>query len=234
MPIYQLSDEVYTFPPPWLADESGVLAIGGDISVERIIEAYSNGIFPWFNEDEAPLWWSPDPRFVLYPDQLKISKSMRQILKRNTFQVTFDTNFEAVMRGCQKIYRKGQEGTWISEELIQVFKELQGKGFSHSVEVWQNETLVGGLYGGVIGNCFFGESMFANVSNASKVGFITLVQNLQERGFELIDCQVHTDHLASLGAEFILRDDFLDVVFRNQTMPANCTDWTKEFKTSFY
>ncbi len=225
MPVFELTEDYTNFPPAWLANPDGLLAIGGDLSVNRVLEAYKSGIFPWFNEDEVPLWWSPDPRFVLFPEKVKISKSMRQVLRRGKFRITFDRAFEEVMRSCASVVRPDQEGSWITEQMVATFTELHKMGFSHSVEVWNGEELVGGLYGGVIGKCFFGESMFARESNASKAGFIVLAQNLQRLGFEIIDCQVHTDHLESMGAEFISRDAFLDTVYRNQPFDIVSQSW---------
>lgn len=210
-----LSDDELGFPSHDSANEYGILAIGGDLSPKRLILAYQNGIFPWFNEEDPIIWWSPDPRFVLYPENLKISKSMRQILRRKVFTITYDTDFESVLRNCQNIERRGQDGTWITEEMFEAYLTLHEIGLAHSVEVWQNEELVGGLYGISLGKCFFGESMFAKVSNASKAGFITFVQNLASLGFDLIDCQTETKHLKSLGADFIRRSDFLEYLQKN-------------------
>lgn len=203
--MYQLNEEL-VFPHPELADKSGVLAFGGDLSVERLALAYSNGIFPWYNEDDPILWWSPSLRFVLFPDELKVSKSMRKILREQQFKVTQNQNFNAVIRSCKEAQRPGQEGTWITDEMERAYITLYKKGMAQSVEVWENGDLVGGLYGVVVGEVFCGESMFAGVSNASKVGFIKLVKSGQ---FKLFDCQVHTNHLESLGAKHIPRADFL-------------------------
>lgn len=195
------------FPDYSEASADGLLAIGGDLSVERLLFAYEYGIFPWYSHDEPILWWSPDPRFVLFPENLKISKSMRQILKGNKFEVTFNKNFKAVMQSCSKIKREGQDDTWITNDMIQAYVKLHDMGYAKSVEVWQKGELVGGLYGVDLGNgVFCGESMFSKVSNASKVGFITFIQ---QSNYKLIDCQVHTNHLESLGAEEISRSEFL-------------------------
>jgi leucyl/phenylalanyl-tRNA--protein transferase len=205
---FYLTNELY-FPPVHKADSQGILAIGGDLSVERILLAYRSGIFPWYSEDDPILWWSPNPRFVLFPDKLKVAKSMRPIFNSGKFKVTFDTQFREVITNCKNIFRPDQNGTWLNENMLESFCKIHELGLAHSVEVWQKDELVGGLYGISLGNCFFGESMFAKVSNASKVGFITLVRKLQEKGFEMIDCQVHTKHLESLGAEHIMRNEFM-------------------------
>ncbi|TAE73746.1 MAG: leucyl/phenylalanyl-tRNA--protein transferase [Bacteroidetes bacterium] len=200
--------ELY-FPLVHTADKQGIVAIGGDLSIERILLAYHSGIFPWFCEEDPILWWSPNPRFVLYPQNIKISKSMKQVLKSNKFKITFDTDFRSVIGHCQSTFREGQNGTWLSNEMLEQYCELHRLGFAHSVEVWQENIIVGGLYGLALGSCFFGESMFAHVSNASKAGFITLVQKLIAKNFTLIDCQVYTQHLESLGAEGIMRYKFM-------------------------
>jgi leucyl/phenylalanyl-tRNA--protein transferase len=208
MSYYFLDEQLY-FPPVSRASSEGIVAIGGDLSEERLFLAYQSGIFPWFSEGEPIIWWSPDPRFVLYPSQIKVSKSMQQLFRKQVFEVTFDKDFEQVILNCKEIKRKGQRGTWITDEMVEAYCRLHRKGFAHSVEVWQEHTLVGGLYGLSLGNCFFGESMFAKVSNASKYGFITLTKRLEQKGFSFIDCQVHTEHLESLGATFISRKNFL-------------------------
>lgn len=201
-----LTDDL-TFPNHELTSSEGVLAFGGDLSVERLLLAYKCGIFPWFEVDEPILWWSPDPRFVLFPEELKVSKSMKQVLRNSYFVVTVNTAFADVIDACSKIKRDGQAGTWITDSMRNAYIELHEMGYATSVEVWQNETLVGGLYGVDLGNgVFCGESMFAKVSNASKVGFITFIQNTN---YKLIDCQVYTNHLESLGAQDIPRDEFL-------------------------
>jgi leucyl/phenylalanyl-tRNA--protein transferase len=208
MPIFALTDDLI-FPPPHLAEPDGALAIGGDLSAERLILAYRSGIFPWYNPGEPPIWWSPDPRFVLYPSKLKVSKSMRQVLRKDKFRVTFDQNFDQVIRNCQQIRREGQRGTWITDEMVTAYLKLHEMGIARSVEVWEAGELVGGLYGLAMGKCYFGESMFSKVSNASKTGFIKLVHRLEEQGCQLIDCQIYTAHLESLGAELIPRERFL-------------------------
>lgn len=214
MPIYQLTEEL-VFPHPQYANEDGLLAIGGDLSVERLMLAYENGIFPWFEKGQPILWWSPNPRCVLFPDKLKVSKSMRQLINRNKFDVTINKSFETVINNCAVTKRKGQKGTWITKEMQQAYCELHRAGIAYSVEVWQGEALVGGLYGIKLGNLFFGESMFSKVSNASKYGFITFVKEMKQEGLVLIDCQVTNSHLLSLGAEEITREHFLQILSIN-------------------
>lgn len=190
-----------------LTEPDGLLAVGGDLSEQRLLAAYRNGIFPWYNEDQPILWWSPDPRAVLFPDKLKISKSLRKKIRQGLFSVKFDTAFEQVMLECAAP-RPGQNGTWISDEMRQAYKRLHNLGYAHSIECWQGDRLVGGLYGIALGQIFFGESMFSRVADASKVAFVYLVRHLQARDFALIDCQVSSAHLESLGACNIERSDF--------------------------
>lgn len=213
--IFSTNKQLY-FPAQNAADEYGVLAIGGDLSPERLIFAYENGIFPWYSEDEPITWFCPDPRFVLFPKDIKIAKSMHSLFNNQRFRVTYDTHFEEVMRNCSAILRKGQTGTWIIEDMINAYTDLHKMGIAHSVEVWEGNDLVGGLYGVALGKVFFGESMFAKVSNASKFGFITLVKKLIIDGFQLIDCQQETPHLASLGAKAISRELFLNILKENK------------------
>jgi len=210
MPLHVLTDELW-FPPADDAGEEGLLALGGDLSVDRLLLAYRSGLFPWFNEDEPPLWWCPDPRCVLFPGELYVSKSMKQLFKRKAFAVTYNNAFEEVIRQCGET-RMDQEGTWITEDIVDAYTELHQLGYAISVEAWNKEELVGGLYGIRLGHIFFGESMFSKESNASKYAFITLVQQLQKEGVVLIDCQVHTPHLESLGARMIPRKEFLQIV----------------------
>lgn len=197
------------FPSPVLADEEGLLAFGGDLSIERLLLAYRNGIFPWFNENEPICWWCPDPRFVLFPHELKISKSMRTVLNTGAFRFTIDKDFEQVIKNCQKVFRKDQPGTWITDEVLEAYINLHKLGYAHSAEAWKNGELVGGLYGVKLGKVFFGESMFSKESNASKYAFIKFVQHLKKQDVKLIDCQVYTEQLESLGARMIERKDFL-------------------------
>ena len=211
MPVFTLSKRL-SFPPPHLAIKEGLLAVGGDLSPERLLLAYRNGIFPWYSTGEPILWWSPDPRLVLYPDELRVSKSLRKVIKRNVFQITFDQAFDAVIQACAGAKRSYGEGTWITDEMKAAYCDLHRQGYAHSTEAWQGEKLVGGLYGIAIGRAFFGESMFSHVSNASKVAFVTFVENLKRLKFSLIDCQVRTDHLIRFGAREIPRKFFLEQV----------------------
>jgi len=209
--MYYVFNDLF-FPPVSEADEEGILAIGGDLDPERLKLAYKSGIFPWFNEGDPILWWSPDPRMVLFLDELIVSKSMRNILNRNLFKVTLNQNFAAVISNCQNIKRDGQNGTWISNEMIDAYCKLNEQGIAKSVEVWQDEVLVGGLYGIDLGHVFCGESMFSKVSNASKVAFIALVNYLQKENYKLLDCQVYNPHLESLGCREIDREEFMSII----------------------
>ncbi|MHC0440122.1 leucyl/phenylalanyl-tRNA--protein transferase [Flavobacterium sp. 3-210] len=211
--MYYLFNDLF-FPPVSEADEEGVLAVGGDLSSERLQLAYKSGIFPWFNEGEPILWWAPDPRMVLFFDELVISKSMRKILNQKIFKVTYNKNFREVISNCQQIKRDGQNGTWISDEMIEAYCKLNEEGFAKSVEVWQDEVLVGGLYGIDLGkgNVFCGESMFSKVSNASKTAFIALGLYLKKENYKLLDCQVYNTHLASLGCREIDREEFMSIL----------------------
>lgn len=200
------------FPDVEKADDDGLLAVGGDLSPERLLLAYKNGIFPWFNEDSMILWWSPDPRMVLFPNKIKISKSMAQVIKSNKFRITWNTQFEEVVNACSAIKRKGQAGTWITPEMKSAYLKLHQMGIAKSIEVWENDNLVGGLYGIDLGNVFCGESMFSRKSNASKFAFISLAKELQQKEYKLIDCQVYTAHLESLGAEEIPRKRFIKIL----------------------
>ena len=198
----------YKFPPIEQASDEGILAIGGDLHPNRLLEAYNNGIFPWYNEGEPIVWYSPDPRMVLYPKDIKISKSMRKIFRDNVFSVSFNRNFNDVIHHCKMIQRKNQKGTWITDELEKSMIELHKRGIAKSVEVWQDDNLVGGLYGLDLGNLFCGESMFSLVSNTSKVAYISLAQKLEKEHYPILDCQVYNEHLESLGAVEIPRTEF--------------------------
>lgn len=207
-----LSDTDINFPSLEQVTEEGIIALGGDLSSARLINAYSNGIFPWYSEGEPILWYCPDPRMVLFLDELKVSKSMQRILKKEIFTVTFNQNFEEVISNCKTIDRNDGLGTWITKDMQQAYINLHKQGIAKSIEVWQNNKLVGGLYGIDLGTIFCGESMFSKVSNASKVAFIHLVEKLKKENYKLLDCQVYNDHLASLGAEEIPRDIFLSIL----------------------
>ena len=209
--MYFLSRDLY-FPPVETASHEGIVAIGGDLSPERLLLAYQNGIFPWFEDDEPILWWSPPQRMVLFFDELKVSKSMRNIINRGAFKITFNTAFREVINNCRTIKRDGQAGTWITDDMTEAYCRLYELGKAKSVEVWQGGKLAGGLYGVDLGHIFCGESMFSKTSNASKVAFIALAKQLQDTGYRLLDCQVYNDHLATLGAREIERNAFLRIL----------------------
>ncbi|WP_273568298.1 leucyl/phenylalanyl-tRNA--protein transferase [Maribacter halichondriae] len=216
-PLFFLTSEL-CFPPVEKANTEGLLAVGGDLSPERLLLAYQSGIFPWFNEDALILWWSPNPRMVLFPKKIKISKSMWKVLRSNQFRLTKNSCFEKVIEQCAAMPRLGQDGTWITPEMKKAYISLHEKGYAKSYEVWENDQLVGGLYGLDLGHVFCGESMFSKVSNASKFAFIQLAQELKNKNYDLIDCQIYTDHLASLGAEEMPRANFIEILKRkNQT-----------------
>ena len=208
MAIFAIQKEL-VFPPVHLAEPDGLLAMGGDLSSERLLLAYRNGIFPWYS-GSVPLWWCPDPRFVLFPNKLKISKTMHLLIKKGLFRFSVNRDFRGVIHACKTSSRKNQEGTWITDEVEKAYNRLHHMGYAHSAEAWVNDELAGGLYGIKIGKVFFGESMFSRTSNASKYAFIQYVQELSQEGIELIDCQVYTTHLESLGAEMIPRTLFME------------------------
>jgi len=220
-----LQRDSLSFPPleRALRTPNGLLAVGGDLSAERLIQAYRHGCFPWYQTGQPILWWTPDPRTVLFPHELHVSRSLRKILRQRVFQVTFDHDFSAVIQACAGP-RDYADGTWITPEMQAAYRELHRRGVAHSVEVWQDDTLVGGLYGLAIGQLFFGESMFSHADNASKVGFATLVKRLEQWGFVLIDCQMPTQHLQSLGARSIPRSEFSDYLQRHLDRPSTA-DW---------
>ena len=213
--IIELDSHNLAFPDPNMATKEGLLAFGGDLSVNRLLSAYASGIFPWYSDNEPILWWSPNPRFVLLPNELVVHKSMKPLFNQSFFQVTFEHDFEYVINQCGKIKRNGQHGTWITKEMKAAYIQLFELGIAHSVEVWQQNKIVGGLYGVALGKIFFGESMFTTVSNASKYGFITLVRFLQKEHFKLIDCQQETLHLGSLGAKPMPRQIFMNYLKEN-------------------
>jgi leucyl/phenylalanyl-tRNA--protein transferase len=209
--LYFITKQLF-FPPADEAGADGLLGVGGDLSPERLMLAYRSGIFPWFADDEPILWWSPDPRMVLFPDEVVITRSMKKVLRNGKFRVTFNQNFRDVILNCRNVPRSGQVGTWITEEMVEAYMGLHELGHAKSVEVWQGDELVGGLYGVDLGHIFCGESMFSKVPNASKIAFITLAAKLQLENYSLLDCQVHNDHLESLGAREIPRKDFMKIL----------------------
>jgi leucyl/phenylalanyl-tRNA--protein transferase len=224
-----LDDSDLFFPPveTALADPDGLLAVGGDLSSERLFLAYSKGIFPWYQDDMPILWWSPSVRMVLFPDDLHISRSMRKVIKQDQFRVSFDEAFDRVIGQCAAI-REHVEGTWITEEMQQAYSQLHKQNVAHSVEVWENDILIGGLYGISMGQAFFGESMFSTRSNASKMALIALTRQLQQWGYQMIDCQVPSEHLTSLGAVEIKRDEFMVELERLKNLPGQAGKWTLE------
>lgn len=210
-----LLDDKLIFPSVEMATDEGIVAIGGDLGVERLLLAYRSGIFPWYSEGDPIVWWSPDPRFVLFPEKLRVTKSMQSVLNNGTFRFTINRAFTAVIQNCKTIYRKEQEGTWITPAVLQAYTQLHELGFAHSAEAWLNGELVGGLYGIRLGNIFFGESMFSKASNASKFAFINYVKQLQKEKVAFIDCQVYTPHLQSLGAGMLERKKFMSLLEKN-------------------
>ncbi|HMR89464.1 MAG TPA: leucyl/phenylalanyl-tRNA--protein transferase [Saprospiraceae bacterium] len=214
--MYYYLDKEISFPHPDAVKPSGIIAIGGDLSVERLLLAYHYGIFPWYNENEPIIWWCPRPRFVIFPDKVKVAKSMNSYFNQQKYQVTYNQHFEDIIRYCQHTPRHGQDGTWINEDIVQSYTKLHKLGFATSVEVWEGDQLVGGLYGVKLGKVFFGESMFSLKSNASKFGFITLARRLASEGFYVIDCQQPNPYLESLGGEFITGPIFQNILSKNR------------------
>jgi len=211
MPVFRLTDDL-AFPPPELAEDDGLLAVGGDLSVDRLVLAYSMGIFPWYSDGYPILWWSPDPRLILIPQELKVSRSLRQTIKKGMYTITIDKAFEQVISNCAGIRRGEDDGTWITGEMKEAYILLHKAGYAHSVEAWNGDELAGGLYGVILGRAFFGESMFAKKSDASKVAFVKFTEFLAKRGFDLIDCQVTTRHLINFGAREVPRTEFLKML----------------------
>jgi leucyl/phenylalanyl-tRNA--protein transferase len=224
MAVFQLT-ETPLFPPPELAREDGLLAVGGDLSIPRLLRAYRSGIFPWYSPGDPILWWSPNPRLVLFPDEFHISKRLARTIRQNIFEVTFDTAFKEVITNCAQVRTQSGEGTWIDESMQQAYCKLHEIGYGHSVECWQDGKLVGGLYGIAIGSIFFGESMFSLVSNSSKVAVTTLVEHLKKKKFDLIDCQIGTPHLQSLGAREITGAEFNELLAKAVNKPSRQEHW---------
>ena len=224
MTVFLLSERI-AFPPPTLAEKDGLLAVGGDLSQSRLLLAYRLGIFPWFSEGDPILWWSPDPRLVLYPKDIKISKSLMKVIRKGVFRVSMDTAFEKVIQECATVHRKQDEGTWINDRMIEAYCRLHESGYAHSVEAWRGQELAGGLYGVSLGKCFFGESMFTRVSNASKVSLVVLSSYLMTQNFDFIDCQVTTAHLNRLGAREIPRKSFIRQLRRALDAPTIRGRW---------
>ncbi|MEM9457683.1 MAG: leucyl/phenylalanyl-tRNA--protein transferase [Myxococcota bacterium] len=224
MPVYALTDEL-SFPHPSLATADGLLAVGGDLSPERLVLAYSNGIFPWYSDDRPILWWSPSPRLILLPDELHVGRSLRKAQRRVPYRLAFDEAFDQVIAACATVPRPGQNGTWITAEMQDAYIELHRLGIAHSAEAWEGDTLVGGVYGVALGGVFFGESMFARRPDASKLAFVTLVEQLRAWGFTLVDCQVVTEHLLRFGAREVELDEFLDRLRLGLKVPHRPGPW---------
>ena len=224
----KILDHTIRFPHPETAHPSGILAIGGDLSTERLLLAYQYGIFPWYNEGEPIVWWHPDPRFVLFPTEVKIAKSMRSYFNKAKYRVTFDQEFDTVIYKCGTAKDRKHEGTWISEEIVSSYSYLHEIGYAHSVEVWDGGTLVGGLYGIAIGKVFYGESMYSDAPNASKMALITLARVLQQQGFVLIDCQISNPHLESMGGRHIPRSMFMEYMSKNAVLPPDHGIWDSD------
>lgn len=225
--IPPLSKYSVVFPNPREASDEGLLAYGGDLSSNRLLTAYKKGIFPWYSEGDPILWWSPNPRLLLYPQNFKVRKSFRRVLRSGKFTVAFDRDFESVIRNCSEIYREGQESSWIVEEIIEAYTRLHKEGFAHSIEVYKDDKLVGGLYGIAFGKAFFGESMFSLVSDASKVAFKALSDTLKSKNYDFIDCQMETEHMVKLGAEVVQRDIFLDALEETITKHTDLGSWSE-------
>jgi len=227
MPVFALSGEI-VFPPPEYAEPDGLLAVGGDLSLKRLLLAYSMGIFPWYSEGQPILWWSPDPRLVLLPEELKVSRSLGKTLRKQAFKVTFDRAFREVITSCARVHRRRQGGTWLTPEMVRAYCELFSLGFAHSAESWQGGSLAGGLYGVALGGVFFGESMFSRAPDASKVALVALAGKLKMEDIDIIDCQVTTRHLVSMGAREIPRSEFLAILQRAVDKPWNPGRWERQ------
>lgn len=225
MTIFYLNEE-NVFPPVSFAQKNGILAIGGDLSPARLIAAYEKGIFPWYSQGDPIIWWSPDPRFVIFPEKIKISRSMKQEIRKGTFKITADRAFDQVIKACRNP-RKHESGTWITDDIVKGYTELHKLGYAHSIEAWKDEKLTGGLYGVSLGRCFFGESMFYTEPNSSKAAFITLAEKLASLNFDIIDCQVYTAHLESLGAVEIPREEFIAILNSSLTQETLKGNWSE-------
>jgi leucyl/phenylalanyl-tRNA---protein transferase len=230
MPVFLLSDK-FIFPSAELAGNDGLLAVGGDLKQKRLLLAYQMGIFPWFSDGDPILWWSPDPRLVLYPPEIKISRSLQRLIRKQAFQITMDTAFERVVRECVSVRIENDEDTWITEEMIDAYCRLHASGYAHSVEVWSDGRIAGGLYGVSLGRCFFGESMFTRIANGSKVALVALTRYLTGLSFTMIDCQVTSDHLLRFGAREIPRQDFLEQLKGALDFPTIRGRWAMDEKT---
>jgi leucyl/phenylalanyl-tRNA---protein transferase len=227
MPLFRLSKKI-EFPPAWLARSDGLLCVGGDLSPERLVLAYKNGIFPWFSKDEPILWWSPDPRLILFPKDIKISKSLNKKIKKNTFIIKVDTAFKQTILSCAAPRKNECEGTWLVDEMIDSYIKLHKLGYAHSIETWRENKLVGGLYGVCLGKSFFGESMFSFESDASKIALVALAKHLKKHEFDLIDCQVTTKHLVTMGACELSRNSFLDITLESVKRKFSKNIWNSD------
>ena len=231
MPVFKLSEEL-VFPSPELARDDGILAIEGDLSPDRILLAYSNGIFPWYSKGQPIIWWCPDPRFVLFPKKITISHSLKKGIKRNKFKITYDKDFRSVITGCQQSPRRNQSGTWITDEMLEAYCKLHTVGYAHSVEAWYDGNLAGGFYGVSLGRCFMGESMFTKVPNASKVAFATLTGDLIKNQFIVVDSQVYTDHMSNFGAENISRSEYLKILYEALEYETIVGNWNEKLRNN--
>jgi leucyl/phenylalanyl-tRNA--protein transferase len=228
MPVFQLTEKLI-FPPPEMAEENGLLAIGGDLSTERLLLAYSKGIFPWYSQGEPILWWSPSPRLVIFPAEFKVPKRLARFIKQQKYKVTMDYAFQQVITSCAYVSNRQAKGTWIDEDMIEAYTRLHEQGWVHSVECWQDEELVGGLYGIALGRIFFGESMFSLQSNTSKVALVFLVEQLKKWDFDLIDCQLTTEHLLQFGAREIPGSEFQTILAQNTLDAKSVRLWRLDF-----
>ncbi len=225
MPIFKLTERITSFPPPYLAEPEGLLAIGGDLSERRLLNAYRTGIFPWFSDNEPILWWCPDPRLILCPDEIRISRRLARTMRQKRFRITSDTAFEQVITRCATARRRNDPGTWIVDDMIRAYCKLYASGYAHSIEAWHNGILAGGLYGVSLGGCFFGESMFTRIANASKVALATLCLHMKNHGLDFIDCQIANAHLIRLGAKEIPRSVFLRTLKKSMERPTSRGRW---------